>query len=49
MKKQIITIFVTVFLVVVTLLQFGAWDNTLPADNSLWNNAAGEIRDNNDA
>ncbi|KKM01004.1 hypothetical protein LCGC14_1798790, partial [marine sediment metagenome] len=28
---------------------FGAWDNDLPADNSVWNNAAGEIRNNNDA
>ena len=49
MKKQILTSIVTVFLVVVILLQFGAWDNTKPADNSLWNNAAGEIRANNDA
>lgn len=49
MKKQILTSFINVFLVVIILLQFGAWDNTKPADNSLWNNAAPEIRANNDA
>ncbi len=27
-------------------LIIGAWDNTLPADNSAWNDAAGFIRDN---
>ena len=25
---------------------YGAWDNQLPADNSVWNAAPGEIRDN---
>lgn len=28
---------------------FGAWDNDKPADNRVWNLAAGDIRDNNDA
>ncbi|KKN19565.1 hypothetical protein LCGC14_0944510 [marine sediment metagenome] len=49
MKKRILNIFIASLLVIITLLQFGAWDNNLPADNSLWNNAAGEIRANNDA
>ncbi len=30
-------------------LCFGAWDNDKPADSDAWNNAAGFIRDNNDA
>ena len=38
----------TIFLLM-CMTAFGAWDNTLPADSSLWNNAAGFIRDNNDA
>lgn len=33
----------------VTVLCFGAWDNDRPADNRVWNLAAGDIRDNNDA
>lgn len=49
MRKQILTIFITTLLVVMALLQFGAWDASKPADSDLWNNAAGFIRTNNDA
>ena len=38
-------------LLIVAWLPFiiGAWDNTIPADSTQWNIAAGEIRDNWDA
>ncbi len=41
-----------IFLLTICLLfvtSYGAWDNDKPGDNQLWNNAAGSIRDNNDA
>lgn len=39
------------FVILIAWLPFlvAAWDNDLPADNSTWNNAAGEIRANWDA
>lgn len=37
------------FLILLTSTAFGGWDNTLPADNSAWNDAAGFIRNNWDA
>jgi len=43
MKKLI------VLLIMFTFPCYGAWDNDLPADSSVWNDAAGYIRDNNDA
>ncbi len=36
-------------LALLTSLCFAAWDNTKPADVDAWNDAAGFIRDNNDA
>ena len=49
MKKTIIAGLFGGVIVVCLMLCFGAWDNTLPAANSQWNDAAGEIRDNWDA
>ncbi len=45
MKKLIILLFITAL----TVTSYATWDNTKPADTSVWNNAAGEIRDNWDA
>ena len=44
-----IELFIVVILLVLVSLCFASWDNDLPADNSVWNDAAGEIRDNWDA
>lgn len=51
-NKKIIVFVITATALVFLFLApwcFGGWDNTLPADNSTWNNAAGEIRANWDA
>lgn len=37
------------FFLIVSTSAWAAWDNTLPADNSVWNNAAGFTRNNWDA
>ncbi len=42
------TILILMFLLL-NAIAFSAWDNTLPADSSVWNDAAGFIRDNWDA
>ncbi len=49
MKKT--TTILKVFLILLLLSSpcFGAWDNDKPADNRVWNLAAGDIRANNDA
>ena len=44
MKKFIIGLLI--ILIAWTPLFMGAWDNTLPADSTPWNTAAGNIRDN---
>ena len=44
MKKLIL-----LFTIVVVAIVYGAWDNDKPADSDAWNNAAGYIRNNNDA
>ena len=46
MKKYLMLIAIVVS---ATALLYGAWDNDLPGDNQVWNNAAGSIRDNFDA
>ena len=38
-----------IILSLLTLTAYASWDNDLPADSSVWNDAAGFIRDNNDA
>ncbi len=49
MKKLILSGVVASLLTIGILLQLGAWDNTKPADNQLWNTAALSIRSNWDA
>ncbi len=48
MKKHI-TLALTVVLIAWIPMFIGAWDSSLPADSSAWNDAAGFIRDNWDA
>jgi len=40
---------ILLFTIVVVAIVYGAWDNDKPADSDAWNNAAGYIRNNNDA
>ena len=47
--KTIKLIVLSVVVIALIAISYGAWDNDLPADSSVWNNAAGEIRANNDA
>ncbi len=44
MRKLIILL-----ICLLSVTSFASWDNDLPADSSVWNDAAGFIRDNNDA
>ena len=41
--------YIPIILIAWLPLFMGAWDNTKPADNTTWNTAAGDIRDNWDA
>ncbi len=45
MRKLLILLLVSLL----SMSGYCAWDNDLPADSSVWNDAAGFIRDNNDA
>jgi len=51
MKTKLIEmiIIIILFMLMSSSLCFAGWDNTLPADNSVWNAAAGFIRNNWDA
>ncbi len=49
MKRKQIIFGITVILLAWLPIFMGAWDNDKPADSDAWNNAAGFIRDNNDA
>jgi len=44
--KKIDKIFALFVLLWLSVLGYSAWDNTLPDDNSVWNDVAGMIRDN---
>jgi len=44
MKRYII-----ILVLLISICCWAAWDNDKPADNQTWNNAAGDIRANNDA
>lgn len=51
-EKKIVAFIITVTAILFLFLSqwcFAGWDNTLPADSSVWNDAAGMIRDNWDA
>ncbi len=49
MKTKWIEVSIVVILLMLVSLCFSAWDNTLPADNHVWNTAAATIRANWDA
>ncbi len=49
MKTNLIEIGIVIILLALVGFCFGAWDNTLPADNNVWNTAAAMIRANWDA
>jgi len=49
MKVKIYEVAIIIILLALVGLCFGAWDNTLPADNNVWNTAAAMIRANWDA
>jgi len=49
MKTKWIEVSIILILLALVSICFAAWDNTKPADNSVWNNAAAEIRANWDA
>jgi len=51
MKTKLIELIIIIILLVLmsSSLCFAGWDNTLPADNTVWNVAAGYIRNNWDA
>lgn len=49
MKRKQIIFGVTVIFLAWLPMFMGAWDNDKPADSQAWNDAAGSIRDNNDA
>ncbi len=49
MRKLILCSFIASLLAICFVLQLAGWDNDKPADNRVWNLAAGDIRDNWDA
>ncbi len=49
MKVKICEIVIVIILLALVGLCFGAWNNTLPADDNVWNTAAATIRANWDA
>ena len=46
MRKYILLGLIVILIAWTPLILMGAWDNSLPADSSAWNQAAGFIRDN---